>query len=176
MLKRRFELKRARNEINIKRRKNMIRRAETKDIEKIIGILLQVGDIHHKLRPDLFKEGALKYNADELKDVIKNDDSPVFVFEDGDEVLGYAFCVIRRSEGHPVLCDVKTLYIDDVCVEESSRGKHVGTALFEHIKRYAKENGFYNIYLNVWAGNEAAIAFYKKQGMKVQRTFMEYIL
>ena len=45
--------------------------------------------------------------------------------------------------------DIKTLYIDDLCVDENVRGKSIGKQLFEHVKSYAKEIECYNITLNV---------------------------
>jgi ribosomal protein S18 acetylase RimI-like enzyme len=75
-----------------------------------------------------------------------------------------------------LLQDTKTLYIDDICVDEKARGKHVGTELYEFVRDYAKSIGCYNITLNVWEGNDAALSFYRNMGMKVQKTGMETIL
>ncbi len=72
--------------------------------------------------------------------------------------------------------EVKTLYIDDLCVDEEARGKHVGTALYEHVLHFAKENGYYNVTLNVWADNKKAVGFYEKLGLHVQKIGMEKIL
>ena len=57
----------------------IVRRAENKDIQGILKLLIQVDMVHHNGRPDLFKGPATKYNEDELKAIIKNDATPVFV-------------------------------------------------------------------------------------------------
>lgn len=153
----------------------MIRRAEIKDIPGIIELLHQVNMVHHVLRPDLFKPYTTKYNEQELEALIGDDSKPIFVFEDGG-VLGHAFCMITEVKGDKLLQDIKTLYIDDICVDENARGQHVGKALYEYVRDYAASIGCNNITLNVWEGNDAALSFYKNMGMKVQKTTMEVVL
>ena len=152
----------------------MIRRAEIKDIPGIISLLHQVDMVHHVLRPDLFKPHTTKYNEQELEALIDDDSKPIFVFDDG-AILGHAFCMITEVKGDKLLEDIKTLYIDDICVDEKARGKHVGKALYEYVRDYAASIGCNNITLNVWEGNDAALNFYKNMGMKVQKTTMEIV-
>ena len=152
----------------------MIRRAEIKDIPGIISLLHQVNMVHHVLRPDLFKPYTTKYNEQELEALMGDDSKPIFVFEDGG-VLGHAFCMITEVKGDKLLQDIKTLYIDDICVDENARGQHVGKALYEYVRDYAASIGCNNITLNVWDGNDAALSFYKNMGMKVQKTTMEIV-
>ena len=153
----------------------MVRRACKKDIGRIIDLLHQVDMVHHEKRPDLFKPYTTKYNEQELEALIDDDNNPIFVYDDG-KVLGHAFCQINEVKNHHLLQDVKTLYIDDICVDETARGKHVGKALYEFVRDYASSIGCYNITLNVWEGNDPAISFYKNMGMQVQKTGMETIL
>ena len=153
----------------------MIRRAEIKDIPGIIELLHQVNMVHHVLRSDLFKPYTTKYNEQELEALIGDDSKPIFVFEDGG-VLGHAFCKITEVKGDKLLQNIKTLYIDDICIDEKARGQHVGKALYEYVRDYAASIGCNNITLNVWEGNDAALSFYKNMGMKVQKTTMEIVL
>lgn len=155
--------------------KTMIRRAEIKDIPGIISLLHQVNMVHHVLRPDLFKPYTTKYNEQELEALIGDDSKPIFVFDDG-AVLGHAFCMITEVKEDKLLQDIKTLYIDDICVDEKARGKHVGKALYEYVRGYAQSIGCNNITLNVWDGNDAALSFYRNMGMKIQKTTMEIVL
>lgn len=154
-----------------------VRHAEIKDIPGILDLLIQVDMVHHEGRPDLFKGPATKYNADELKEIIADDKTPVFVCVDDDGfVAGHAFCIEKQVLGDSVLTDIKTLYIDDICVDEGHRRMNIGKMLFEHVKEYAKTNGFYNITLNVWECNPGAGKFYEALGFKPQKTCMETIL
>ncbi|MBR3619630.1 MAG: GNAT family N-acetyltransferase [Bacteroidaceae bacterium] len=153
----------------------MIRRADKRDIKGLIELLYQVDAVHNGIRPDLFKGNTPKYSEQDLEEILNDDSKPIFVFDDG-AVLGHAFCQISEVKNHRLLQDIKTLYIDDICVDENARGKHVGKALYEYVRNYAQSIGCYNITLNVWEGNDLALSFYRNMGMKVQKTGMEEIL
>ena len=154
-----------------------IRRAKLEDLEGINKLLRQVLMVHHNGRPDLFKANVKKYNDDELIEIIKDDQRPIFVgVDENNKVLWYAFCVYQHHINDNVLTDIKTLYIDDICVDEEARGKHVGKRIYEHVISFAKENGFYNVTLNVWSLNPGAIKFYESLGLKPYKVGMETIL
>ncbi len=154
-----------------------IRRAEQKDMPGINSLLRQVLMVHHNGRPDLFKANAKKYTDEELAELIRDDKKPIFVCVDEEEqVLGYAFCIWQQHIDNEILTDIKTLYIDDLCVDENRRGQHIGKSLYEHVLGYAKENGFYNVTLNVWSLNESAMKFYEACGLVPQKVGMEKIL
>ena len=154
----------------------IIRRAEEKDIPTIDRLLFQVNKVHSDVRPDLFKSGAKKYTDTELAQILKNDKSPVFVACISGKVVGYAFCIFKQFINDNNLTDIKTLYIDDLCVDESIRGNHIGKALYEYVLGYANKNDFYNVTLNVWADNRGAVKFYEKIGLEIQKIGMEKIL
>ena len=153
----------------------MIRKAENRDIGRLIELLYQADEVHNGIRPDLFKGNVSKYDQDELAHILDDDSKPIFVYEE-EEVLAHAFCQISETKGHRLLQDVKTLYIDDICVDKTARGRHIGSALYEYVRDYARSIGCHNVTLNVWEGNDAALQFYKSMGMKVQKTGMEMIL
>lgn len=155
----------------------IIRRAKTNDISRINMLLKQVLGVHHMLRPDIFKPDSKKYTDAELKSIIADDKRPVFVaLDEKNDVVGYAFCILEQHINSNILTDVKTLYIDDLCVDESLRGRHIGKALYEHVLSFAKQNQCYNVTLNVWASNDAALKFYESCGLKPQKIVMEKIL
>ena len=149
-----------------------IRFAEPKDIPAIIDLLRQVGQVHHNIRPDIFRNRAQKYNEADLAELLLDSHRPIFIAEDS-AVLGYCFCILKETTNHPVLEDEKTLYIDDLCVDENCRGKHVGKQLYEHACRFAREQGCQTVTLNVWCGNDSAMAFYEKMGLMPRNIYME---
>ena len=149
-----------------------IRFAENKDIPAIIGLLRQVGQVHHNIRPDIFRSGAQKYDEAALAELLLDPRRPIFIAEEG-AVLGYCFCILEETVNHPVLEDERSLYIDDLCVDENCRGKHVGSALYDQVCRFARETGCQTVTLNVWHGNHSAMAFYEKLGLTPRKTYME---
>ncbi|MCI8370849.1 MAG: GNAT family N-acetyltransferase [Lachnospiraceae bacterium] len=154
-----------------------IRRAVEQDMDGINHLLRQVLMVHHKGRPDLFQPNVKKYTDSQLKEIIMDDRTPVFTaVDENGMVLGYAFCIFQEHKGDNILTDIKTLYIDDLCVDEEIRGRQIGRSLYEHVLAFAKESGCYNVTLNVWACNESAMRFYEKCGLKPQKVGMEMIL
>jgi len=150
----------------------MIRRATTADTEVLGSLLYQVHKIHSDGRPDIFQKGTRKYSDEELAVLIADDTSPIFVYEDG-EVCGYAFCIFQNEPGNDNLLPRKTLYIDDLCVDENCRSRNIGRALYEYVLDVARAAGCDAVTLNVWSFNTSAAAFYEKMGMSPLKTVME---
>ena len=174
-----------------------VRRAKAEDLPAVNKLLYQVEDLHRVGRPDLFKPGEKKYTDSQLLEIFSDDSRPVFVAaqrcvtEGGcsgslpgqksgegaeERVLGYVFCIVQETAGAKCIFDHKTLYIDDLCVDESARGKGVGKILYDCALGFAKSTGCHNVKLHVWDKNPGARAFYQKMGMGVQQTTMEVIL
>ena len=153
-----------------------IRRAVESDMEVINKLLYQVLKVHSDARPDLFKAGTKKYGDEELKAIIADDHRPIFVAEKDGTVLGYAFCIFQQHPNDNILTDIKTLYIDDLCVDETVRGQHIGRRLYEYVLDFARAQNCYNVTLNVWSLNESAMKFYQACGLVPQKVGMEIIL
>ena len=150
----------------------MIREANKNDIPEIINLLKQVNLIHHQGRPDIFNIGT-KYTKEELEKIINDNKRPIYVYDDN-QILGYAFCIIKETKDDNILASRTELYIDDLCVLEGNRGNHIGSSLFSYVKERAIDLKCDAITLNVWSFNKGAMAFYQKMGMKPLKTVMEY--
>ncbi|MBQ6367434.1 MAG: GNAT family N-acetyltransferase [Erysipelotrichaceae bacterium] len=153
----------------------LLRKAQNSDIPALLELLKQVNLVHHIGRPDLFDIGT-KYTSSELETLLADPKRPVFVAEEDGRVLGYCFGIHEQILNDNIRTPIKTLYIDDLCVDERSRGKGIGRSLYNYAVDYARENGFYNVTLNVWECNESAKRFYESLGMQIQKTGMETIL
>ena len=109
--------------------------------------------------------------------IIKDDNRPIFVAVDNNEVvLGYVFCIFEQYLDSNILTDVKTLYIDDLCVDENLR-QHIGKQLFMNIPKILLKERCYNLTLNVWSrDNASAMKFYESCGLKPQKVHMKQFL
>lgn len=153
-----------------------IRLAICEDVPAILKLLQQIGQLHHAGRPDLFRDNAQKYGASQVIRLLEEENSPVFVAAEGDQVLGYCFCQIKTTEKDPVFYDRTELYIDDLCVDVAFRKQGIAKALYAHVRQYAAQRKCHHITLNVWSFNEAALGFYRSCGMQPQRIYMETLL
>ena len=150
-----------------------VRFATEKDIPQMIDLLQQVGQVHHEIRPDLFRAGAQKYDEAALKRLLSDRNHPILAGVEDDKMIGYAFCILQETKDDPVLCDRKSLYIDDLCVDEHVRGGGVAQAIFHGVLDYARSIGCDAVTLNVWRGNDRAQHFYEKCGFQPQKIGME---
>ena len=153
-----------------------IRLARPEDIPGLTNLLLQVGQVHHEIRPDIFRDGCLKYTENELLELLKDENKPIFVGIFQGKVQGYCFCQLRLYDGTGVSTHRKELYIDDLCVDENARGTGVAKALYTHAQAYAQQIGCQFVTLNVWCGNDRAMAFYEKMGLRPRNIMMETAL
>ena len=149
-----------------------IRLAKNGDIPGLLSLLLQVGQVHHEIRPDIFPERTLKYDENALLELLKDEKRPVFVAMDGDFVVGYCFCVHKDFDRSSVSTQRKELYIDDLCVDENHRGQGIAGELYRYVCDYARTQGCQFITLNVWYGNNA-MKFYEKAGLTPRSVMME---
>ena len=153
-----------------------VRTAEEKDIERMHELLTQVNLVHHKGRPDLFKCGR-KYTDEQLREILRDKKRPIFAaVDENDCLLGYVFCIFQQHLNDNILTDIKTLYIDDLCVDKTKRGLHIGSTLYNAVLDFAREQDCYNVTLNVWSCNESAMKFYENCGLRPQKVGMEVIL
>lgn len=154
----------------------MICRAEECHIPGMLELLKQVGEVHHQIRPDIFRSGAQKYDDKALEDILKDPLLPIFVAVKGGFVAGYCFCQLREIRDSSVLTDRKELYIDDLCVDEGCRGQKIASRLYTHVVAFAREIGCGFITLNVWCGNDGAMKFYENIGLKPRSITMDMAL
>lgn len=154
----------------------LIRRAEISDIPDLLRLLVQVCDVHAAIRPDIFKRGGVKYTETELTEILSDESRPIWCAVEDGQFLGYCFCQWEEYQGSTVMTDRRELYIDDLCVDEVCRGRGVATALYRHVTAAAKAAGAAFITLNVWTGNDSAMRFYEKMGMKPRKITMDMAL
>ena len=154
----------------------IVRQARETDIPSVAKLLYEVQRIHAAGRPDLFVPGARKYSDTELRAIFSDANRPVLVAESDGEIVGYAFCILKPVPDSATLQPVKSLYIDDLCVEEGRRGEHIGSLLYEAVSELARRAECTRMTLNVWSLNQGAMRFYEKCGMKPLKVTMETIL
>ena len=154
----------------------IVRAAAASDIPRLESLLYQVHGLHAEGRPDIFIPGCKKYTAEQLEAILSDTvNTPVFAAVLDGVLVGYCFC-IRQVQTAASMQKISTLYVDDLCVDASMRGRGIGKVLYDHAVDYARQNGYYNLTLNVWACNPSAMRFYEKCGLSVQKVGMELVL
>jgi GNAT superfamily N-acetyltransferase len=80
-----------------------------------------------------------------------------FVAEENGTVYGFALYYIRYSTWKG-----QAMYLEDILVTESARGKGIGKLLFDQLIEEAREKGLKRMVWQVLDWNEPAINFYNK--------------
>ena len=152
-----------------------IRLALKEDIPSINRLLIQVNNVHAYLYPSIFKKDTKKYSDIDLEDIIinKSKTNPILVYQEANQVLGYAFLIINEIKENNNLQYRKELYIDDLCVDSSYRNKGIASLLIDEVIKYAKQNKCTEITLNVYLDNKVALDFYNKKGFKPLKSIFE---
>jgi ribosomal protein S18 acetylase RimI-like enzyme len=148
----------------------MIRFAEYEDFNQIHEILKDLHGLHVKGEPNYYKKADAIISVKEFNDEI--DKGHVLVYECDSKILGYIMFYEMIITNNPIIKDQKVLFINDLCVLHSERGKGIGRQLFCNIERFAKDNQYTDIELNVWSFNINAFKFYKSMGMRETRIKM----
>lgn len=154
----------------------IIRPATPRDSTSIHDLLKEIAKLHTNGRPDLFADFESKYSIPELNKMLAPEENGVFVADADGRVVGYVITQIRAYDGIISHTKIKTLYVDDLCVDSSFRKMGIATALMDAAVAYGRQKGCYDLELNVWEFNSDALAFYKKYGMKTRTRHMEIIL
>ena len=95
-----------------------------------------------------------------------------FVVEDAmSNIIAFALYYIRYSTWKG-----QVMYLEDILVTESMRGKGIGKMLIERLKEEAMEKGFKRITWQVLDWNEPAINFYKKFDAKFDPEWVNVVL
>ena len=150
-----------------------IRNMTLDDYKEVDRLMAQVHKIHVEGRPDLYVDVDHIYSMEQFREMVENEDMISVVAEIDETVVGICFVSLRART-----CMVKrrTAYMDDLCVDDSYRGKGIGKQLYLYVKERAKEMGAERLDLMVWDFNENARKFYESMGMKPQRYIMEEYL
>ena len=140
-----------------------IRLAEEKDIDSVIKLLTQVLNIHAKIRPDIFIGGTTKYTKEELMEIFNDANRPVYVaVDENDSVMGYAFCIKKKQPFSTNMVPFDSLFIDDLCVDQNIRGKHIGRRFLSMLRKKQRKWAVMKLHLTFGKATIQPADFMKK--------------
>jgi len=135
--------------------------------------LVEATFLHHQLLlPEEFAPSAAPPDSGDWvsPDVI------CFVADSDGLIEGYLKAKAVDAGKNRLFRKKRVLMIDDLSVSPDARCEGTGTILLEAAETYAKEHGFAEVRLSVWAENSGAIRFYDKSGYRPLRTTLRKTL
>lgn len=149
-----------------------IRPAVPEDHEAVAAIIAQVQQMHVDWRPDIYRPNddllPLEAFAEECAKGL------AFVAEGDGQVVGVLEVVFRHIET-PAHVTRDIVFVDTMAVDEPFRGRGVGRAFFDYLKKLKEEKQLDGIELQVNAKNTAALRMYEKCGFTFKSINMELL-
>ncbi len=107
-----------------------------------------------------------------FNDIINSPWHDLLYAEENDKILGIACMSVTMGPGIR-----KNAYLEDFVIDDTIRGKGIGTLLWNAMLDWAKEKGCKNLEFTCGNGRETSQEFYKNRGAKIYDTnFFRYEL
>ena len=148
----------------------MLQLARPVDREQVECIAKEVHALHVSWRPDIYEMPDELYSAERFTRVIA--EKQLYVAKDREQVLGYVLLKMR-SYDWPGVVRRKVMIVDELAVREEIRNKGIGTAIMDDVKVLARAFGCTDLQLGVYPQNDAAVAFYQKNGLMIRSIDMQ---
>jgi ribosomal protein S18 acetylase RimI-like enzyme len=101
---------------------------------------------------------------------LRDGSSTLFIAIDGERAIGF----VQIYESWSTVQLAPMLVLEDLFVEEASRGKHVATSLIDAALRFAREAGAAGMFLETATDNLRAQAVYERAGWQREQRFVKY--
>ncbi len=151
-----------------------LRKALLKDFARVAELKNQIHSDYVRNAPDFYRNVEQPLTVEEYNAYIDPSGKRCAnVLLDGSQIVAYAFTQVLESQNNALVYDQKQLFLDDLCVDETLRGRGYGNRLMQEIVSIAEESGCKTVELNVWDWNRSAIAFYQALGMEFTRLRMK---
>jgi ribosomal protein S18 acetylase RimI-like enzyme len=147
-----------------------VRPAAAADYPAFARMALEVLEHHVAAVPDVFQRVAVALPEDYFTELLTDADSGVLVAESDGALAGYAVLQLRRTT---LALHVPRIiaYVQNFGVSQGARRGGVGRALLAACAAWGRERGAGSLELDCWEANQAALAFYTAQGMRVTRRY-----
>ena len=150
----------------------LIRNAKPEDYEAVESIMRQVHRMHVDWRPDIYKYNEPVLPQEMYAQALK--DETFFVAKYNEVVAGILFIQYQRIE-NPNLLTRNIIFVDSMAVDENYRGRGIGHAFFDFLKKLKLQKGCDGIELQVKALNKAAYKMYTDYGFRESSVNMELL-
>ena len=138
-----------------------LRKAELDDLPTLQKFKL--GLIQAELPMDeTIKKDATSYY--DLKELIQSPDADIFVVEVDQQLVASGYAKIMEDQ--PYLKHDKQGYLGFMFVLEDFRGRGYSQQILEALTSWCKNRGVFEIRLDVYSMNQAALRAYEKAGLK----------
>jgi ribosomal protein S18 acetylase RimI-like enzyme len=146
----------------------VVRRAGTAAATIVSALNDDVQAVHAAALPWRFKvPGPDTFPPAVAAEILAKPETLVFIAELAGAPAGYAYAEVARLPDRPMHRAYDMVYLHHISVRPATRRQGVGEALLAAVRNAGKAVGIDLVALDVWAFNEPARAFFRKQGFVV---------
>jgi ribosomal protein S18 acetylase RimI-like enzyme len=149
-----------------------VRAAQESDLDALVALNEIVRELHAVLYPEDF---ALHADQNAIKAslaALLHEPGHALIVAEADgavagptgSVVGYAWIELQVRPSSPFYNRRDRIYVHHLAVAPQARRQGVAAALFHHIEQRAAAHGIGDVYLESWAANKDAHAFFAAQG------------
>ncbi|WP_347924058.1 GNAT family N-acetyltransferase [Pontimicrobium sp. SW4] len=139
----------------------IVRKATIEDLPILMEFMRGLVDAERPMDPTI-KDGNVVYY--DLSEIMKNDDSELFVVELNKELVASGYAKIK--DDRPYLKHKKQGYLGFMFVPEKHRGSGYNKLIMDTLLKWCKDRKIDEIRLDVYNDNPSAIRAYEKAGLK----------
>lgn len=140
--------------------KNLIlRKATSADKADLLSLEQKVVEAERPFNPSIKPKNAAYYDLNHL---LSGDDSNLIVAEINGVIIGTGYGQIRESKQS--LEHTTHTYLGFMYVESEYRGLGINKMIMDNLIDWSKSRGVFDLYLDVYDANDAAIRAYEKVG------------
>ncbi|WP_432511046.1 GNAT family N-acetyltransferase [Kineococcus sp. SYSU DK001] len=143
-----------------------LRRGTTEDAAAVTTLNAHVQRLHLQVAPGQFAPIDEVAPHDFFAERLASGDDLFWIAEMDSRTVGYLYAVEVHREANPFTTEQHTLYIHHLAVDPTLRRRGVGSALFAAAEEYATTHHLSGLRLDSWLFNEAAHAFFRRQGFE----------
>ena len=152
-------------------------RPATPDDFEAVKALFREGDDHHRaLGADGIRQDHVDYERRDFDRTLAESSVIVLIAESDGDAVGFLRARKMETPYSRIHAAARIALVDEVVVATKSRSLGVGKALVGEVKRWARAQGCDGVELNVYSSNEAAVAFYLREGFFHFRNRMRFRL
>lgn len=140
-----------------------IRLALPADLPRLAALWRQLDQRHAELQPAFFQPAPPR--EQELREMLGDAHALLLAADVGGQLVGGVSARLFDTPNDPGMVRCRRLYADRLVVAAEHRGRGIGRRLMRALEAQGRARGAEQLVLTVWAGNEAALRFYQREGL-----------
>ena len=145
---------------------------ESKDADTLARLNKSVHDMHVKFYPKYYKKYDYESIRGSISKMLNELNYKAYIDYCGNKAVGYVLIFLRNYKENPFCFPYKSVFIDQISVEEEYQNRKIGTLLMDKVNEFAAREEAVSVELMFWDKMSHAKKFYEKLGFEYKHHFV----